>query len=74
MGTSIETIARIVDHLATAVLLFDKELHLISINSAGEGLLSISNKRVSGMTPRQIWTGSSFFYESIQRSLFSERT
>ncbi len=74
MGLSNETSARIVEHLATAVLLFDKDLHLLRINSAGEGLLSISNKRVSGMTPRQIWPNSSFFYESIQRALFSETT
>ena len=69
-----ETATRIVEHLATAVLLFDKDLHLISINSAGEGLLSVSNKRVSGMTPKQIWPNSSFFYEAIQRSLHSGST
>lgn len=74
MGPSTETAARIIEHLATAVLLFDKDLHLISINSAGEGLLSVSSKRVSGMTPRQIWPNSSFFYEAIQRALFSEST
>jgi len=74
MGPSTETAARILEHLATAVLLFDKDLHLISINSAGEGLLSVSNKRVSGMTSRQIWPNSSFFYEAIQRTLFSGST
>jgi two-component system, NtrC family, nitrogen regulation sensor histidine kinase GlnL len=74
MSLSNETSVRIVEHLATAVLLFDRDLHLISINSAGEGLLSVSNKRVSGMTPKQIWPNSSFFYESIQRVLFTENT
>ena len=74
MNLSIETTGRIVEHLATAVLLFDKDLHLLSINNAGEGLLSVSSKRVSGMTPRQIWPNSSFFYEAIQRALFSGST
>jgi two-component system nitrogen regulation sensor histidine kinase GlnL len=74
MNPSSETLARIVENLATAVLLFDKDLHLISINNAGEGLLSVSSKRVSGMTPKQIWPNSSFFYEAIQRSLFSGGT
>ncbi len=69
-----DTPARIVENLATAVLLFDKDLQLISINSAGEGLLSVSNKRVAGMTPKQIWPNSSFFNEAIQRSLFSGST
>jgi two-component system, NtrC family, nitrogen regulation sensor histidine kinase GlnL len=74
MSLSNEMPAWIIEHLATAVLLFDRDLHLISINSAGEGLLSVSSKRISGMTPRQIWPKSSFFYEAIQRALFSEST
>ena len=36
-----ERAVRIFDHLATAVLLFDEKLHLVSINSAGENLLSL---------------------------------
>lgn len=63
---------RIVENLATAVLLFDKDLRLLSINNAGEGLLSASQKRVFGMTPKQIWPNSTFLYEAIQRTLYSE--
>ena len=74
METSAQTALRTVENLATAVLLFDKDLHLISINSAGETLLSVSHKRVSGMQPNQIWPNSSFFYEAIQRSLYSGTT
>ena len=74
MSPSTETAARIVEHLSTSVLLFDKDLHLISINSAGEGLLSVSHKRVSGLTPKHIWPNSSFLYEAIQRSLSSGST
>ncbi len=74
METSAQTTSRIVENLATAVLLFDKDLHLVSINSAGESLLSVSHKRVSGMQPNQIWPNSSFFYEAIQRSLYTGTT
>ncbi len=65
---------RIIENLATAVLLFGKDFKLIFINSAGEGLLSVSNNRVSGMTPKQIWPNSSFFYEAIQRALHTGST
>jgi two-component system, NtrC family, nitrogen regulation sensor histidine kinase GlnL len=74
MSPSSKMAERIVEHLSTAVLLFDKDLHLVTINNAGEGLLSVSNKRISGMTPNQIWPESSFFYEAIQRSLSSVST
>jgi two-component system nitrogen regulation sensor histidine kinase GlnL len=74
MSASSETPLRILDNLATAVLLFGKDLRLLYINGAGEGLLSVSNNRVAGMTPKQIWPNSSFFYEAIQRSLQSGTT
>ncbi len=66
--------ARLYENLATAVLLFDQDLHLLSINGAGEDLLLISNKRVLGRTPKQIWPMASFFSETIARSLFSGNT
>ena len=74
MSFSAETAVRIHENLATAVLLFDKDLHLLSINSAGESLLSVSSKQVFGMTPKQIWPESSFFYKTIKRSLTSGST
>ena len=74
METSAQAALRIVEHLATSVLLFNKDLRLVSINSAGEGLLSVSHNRVAGMRPDQIWPNSMFFYESIQRSLDSGTT
>lgn len=65
---------RVLDNLATAVLLFDKALRLLSINSAGEGLLSVSHKQIAGMTPRQIWPEAAFFYKTVQRALESGST
>ncbi|MBL1142530.1 MAG: PAS domain-containing sensor histidine kinase [Proteobacteria bacterium] len=74
MNALSETPVRIIENLATAVLLFGKDLQLLFINSAGEGLLSVSHNRVAGMTPKQIWPNSSFFYEAIQRALYSGST
>ena len=74
MSASSETPLRIIDNLATAVLLFDKDLKLQFINSAAEGLLYVSHNRVEGMTPKQIWPASSFFYEAIHRALVSGST
>jgi two-component system, NtrC family, nitrogen regulation sensor histidine kinase GlnL len=74
MSATSETPLRIIENLATAVLLFGKDLQLLFINSAGEGLLSVSNNRVAGMTPKQIWPNSSFFYEAIQRALHAGST
>ena len=69
-----ELALRIQENLNTAVLLFDKDLHLLTINSAGEGLLSVSNNRVRGMTPEKIWPMSSFFNEAISRTLKTGNT
>ena len=48
MTFSSETALKLVDHLSTAVLLFDDELRLICINAAGEDMLSVSSKRITG--------------------------
>jgi two-component system, NtrC family, nitrogen regulation sensor histidine kinase GlnL len=74
MEHSTQTATRTIENLATAVLLFNKDLQLISINSAGEGLLSVSHKRVLAMTPKQIWPNSSFIFEAIKRSLYLGNT
>ena len=63
------TYLSIMDHLATAVLLFDENQHLISINSAGENLLTVSKQRIIGMTPHQIWPANLFFIEAIKKSI-----
>ena len=66
--------AQIIDHLATSVLLFDENLHLVSINSAGESLLSMSSKRILGMTPEKIWPNTIFFSDMIRKSFQFVRT
>lgn len=74
MEPSEQTAMRIVENLATGVLLFDRDLHLKFINNAGEDLLSVSQRRVLGMTPKQIWPNSTYFYDAITRSLYSGST
>ena len=74
MAHNADLAVRALDNLATAVLLFDKALRLLAINSAGESLLSVSHKQIAGMTPRQIWPESSFFYKTVKRSLDSGST
>ena len=63
-----ERAVRIFDHLTTAVLLFDENLCLVSINNAGESLLSLSSKRLLGKTPKKIWPNTSFFANAIKKS------
>ena len=69
-----EKAAQIIDHLATSVLLFDENLHLVSINSAGESLLSMSSKRILGLTPEKIWPNTMFFPDMIRKSFQFVRT
>ncbi|MEE8321044.1 MAG: nitrogen regulation protein NR(II) [Gammaproteobacteria bacterium] len=64
-----ETALHLIEHLSTAVLLFDRNLQLRCINSAGEHLLSVSQRRVSGRTPLELLPSSPFFAEAIKRSL-----
>ena len=71
MTKNTETAMQLIDHLSTAVLLFDRDLRLCSINSAGEHLLSVSQRRVSGQRPDEILPNSPFFAEAIKRSLES---
>ncbi len=69
MGFSNGTAERVIDHLSTAILLFDGDLRLKCINPAGESMLSVSSNRVDGMTAKEIWPSSSFFNRAIGKSV-----
>ena len=58
----------IIDNLTTALMLFDENRCLTSINSSGEVLLLVSRNKVVGMTPEQIWPNNPFFVEAINKS------
>ena len=69
MTISAKTALQMFDNLSTAVMLFDKKLHLTCINSAGEDLLSVSNRRVIGQTPQEIVPHPDTLAEMITRTL-----
>ncbi len=46
---------RILDHLTNAVLLFDANCRLVSINLAGEMLLAVSARQIIGLRAREIF-------------------
>ena len=73
-----ETIERVYDNLATAVLLFDDQLRLTCVNAAAENLLYVSNRQMKGQTPNEILLASRDFDEVLKRTLethvqFNER-
>ena len=69
MTISAKTALQMFDNLSTAVMLFDRKLHLTCINSAGEDLLSVSNRRVIGQTPQEIIPHPATLAEIITRTL-----
>lgn len=69
MTISAKTALQMFDNLSTAVMLFDKKLHLTCINNAGEDLLSVSNRRVIGQSPREIIPQPANLAEMIARTL-----
>jgi two-component system nitrogen regulation sensor histidine kinase GlnL len=71
MTNKTETALRLIDHLTTAVLLFDGDLKLTCINSACEDLLSVSFRQISGRTPREILPKSPVFAGAIEHTLNS---
>ena len=69
MAISAKTALQMFDNLSTAVMLFDKNLNLTCINNAGEGLLSVSNRRIIGQKPDEILPHPPALAEMITRTL-----
>ncbi len=59
----------LIENISTAVIVFDNTLRLLSINAAGENLLSLSINKVRGQNPGDFLTASSEFVDDIQRAL-----
>jgi two-component system nitrogen regulation sensor histidine kinase GlnL len=66
--------AQLLDNITTAVLVFDSNLRLTSINSAGETLLSVSERMVRGQEARHILPASAEFTETLERTLSTRRS
>jgi two-component system nitrogen regulation sensor histidine kinase GlnL len=57
------------ENLYTAVLVFDRNLRLRRMNTAGENLLLTSFRKTAGLTAGEIFTNSPGFVENLQRTL-----
>lgn len=66
-----ESAKRILDALATAVLVFDSELRLVSINPAGEMLLASSARKVTGLSLNELIADGEEFSRVLSDTLRS---
>lgn len=69
MSTAVTKANQLVENINTAVLVFDKDLRLTRINTAGENLLSVSNRMVVGHSAAEILPGSPRFAETLEMTL-----
>jgi two-component system, NtrC family, nitrogen regulation sensor histidine kinase GlnL len=68
-----ERAQHLIEHIYTAVLVFDGGLCLTHINTAGENLLSLSQRKINGQHISNILPGASKFAETIKRSMASKQ-
>jgi two-component system nitrogen regulation sensor histidine kinase GlnL len=73
MSISQERAHHLIENIHTAVLVFNKELRLTAINTAGENLLSLSQRKIKGLGIADIFPAASNFAETIERSLISKQ-
>ena len=64
--------AQLLDNINTAVLVFDSELRLTDINTAGEDLLSVSQRMVQGQPSRDVLPDSPGFTEALERTFVNK--
>lgn len=60
----------LIDNLSTALLLFDRDLRLCAINTAGESLLSLGVRQIMGQTVNELLKNSAIT-SAAQRALFT---
>lgn len=63
----------LIENINTAVLVFDDDLRLLSINAAGENLLSVSSNKVVGQRPKDFLAGGEQFFDNLKRTLEESR-
>ena len=73
MTISAETAFHLIENIYTGVLLFDRDLELKAINTAGENLLSVSCRKVTGASAAQILRDAPTLVETLERALASAR-
>jgi two-component system nitrogen regulation sensor histidine kinase GlnL len=62
---------QILDHLSTGILVFDTQLKLVAINTAGEILLGQSARLAHGRTPMELLTNGLQMADQLQRAITS---
>jgi len=73
MGIPQERAQYLIENIYTAVLVFDKDLCLTNINTAGENLLSLSQRKITGSSVSEILPEAAKFIETLHRSLNSRQ-
>ncbi len=73
MGIEKQKAQRLIENINTAVLVFDKNLFLTTINTAGENLLSLSQRKICGLNISEIFPVSDNFVCTIRRALESKQ-
>jgi len=64
---------QIVEHLSTAVLVFDARLQLVFINSAGETMLAHSARHLCGRSVHEMLSNSEVMVEQLASTITSEQ-
>ena len=73
MSISGEKAQQLFENIHTAVLVFDNKLCLLGMNAAGENLLSLSQRKISGQHICEILPAAENFARNIQRALTSRQ-
>lgn len=69
-----EKASQLIENIYTAVLVFDGTLRLTAVNPAGENLLSLSSRKITGHTAFEILPESPGFADMLQRALLAKRS
>ncbi|MCS3903406.1 two-component system nitrogen regulation sensor histidine kinase GlnL [Methylohalomonas lacus] len=72
MTSPLPLVRTIFDNLTTAVLVFDAQLRVQTINTAAENLLSTSVRKTQGQTPAEVLPLAPQFAEAVARALDSD--
>lgn len=72
MTSPLPLVRTIFDNLTTAVLVFDAQLRVQTINTAAENLLSTSVRKTHGQTPAELLPLAPQFAEAVARALESD--
>lgn len=67
-----DAIRRIVEHLGTAVLVFDRALNLLFINPAGEMMLAISARQATGKRFAELLPEAAEFGKTLRLSMVND--